>query len=76
MVSKILVLLVVGPILENWKNEAVLWSFRKKKGHQSYTARNFYQVYKVLGLPLLTSVSGLVVSLSVQKIVFLDFRVL
>ena len=47
---------------EGFKNKIVLRSFREVKCNQAYTLGIFQAVYKILGLPILTTVNSLAVS--------------
>ena len=47
---------------EEFKNKIVLHSFREVKCNQTYIPGSFHEVYKILGLPTLMTVSSLVVS--------------
>ena len=47
---------------EEFKNKTVLHSFREGKCNQAYTPGIFEEVYKILGLLILMTVSSLAVS--------------
>ena len=47
---------------KGFQNKIVLHSFREVKCNQAYIAGTFHEVYKILGLPILMTVSSLVVS--------------
>ena len=61
MVSMVLLRLGVGCTLQSVNDlRTKLWhSFREVKCHQDYTPGIFHEVYKILGLPMLITVSSL-----------------
>ena len=65
MVIMVFVRLGVGcksTIGEGFKNKIVLHSFREMKCNQAYTPGIFHDVYKILGLRVLMTVSSLAFS--------------
>ena len=50
-------------VCERFKKEIVLHSFKEVKCNQAYTPKIFHEVYNILKLPILMTISSLTVSI-------------